>query len=146
MSEASMSALSTAPTIADAVAIAASRHPDRLALADPDGQMSWAGLETASSNLARGLLRRGLSPGDRVAILSENSVDFILTICAIWKAGGALAPLSTFLQPEAIAAILNDCDAAMLVASGRYFETLAAASSATGRGEAPPVVRISGNQ
>ena len=104
--------------------------------------MSWGELERASSSLAQRLQRHGMRPGDRVAVLSENSFDFVLTICAIWKAGGALAPLSTFLQPDATATILDDCEATMLIASERCFKTLDAASSATDRRPAPPVIRM----
>src|SRR3974377_1811229 len=51
--------------------------------------------------LGLALTQRGLEPGDRVAVLAENRVEWPLTDCAVLGVGGVLVPIyPTLLEPD----------------------------------------------
>ena len=55
--------------------------------------LSWQAFADAVFNLALGLREQGLQPGERVAILSDNSVDWLIAQLAIFASGLISAPL-----------------------------------------------------
>lgn len=81
--------------------------PDRVFLAERDGngwrEVTYAGALEAVRSLAAGLLGMGLAPGDRVVILSGNSVDHGLLVLAAQYVGIVSAPVAEqySLIPEA---------------------------------------------
>ena len=59
--------------------------------------------------VARGLRRAGLAPGARVAILAENSPEYLIAYMAIMHAGMVAVPVSYKLPREVVSYILTDC-------------------------------------
>lgn len=49
---------------------------------------SFAELNTTVERVAAGLVEQGLRPGDRVAVLVPPGVDLVITVYAVWRAGG----------------------------------------------------------
>ncbi len=62
----------------------------------------------------------GIKKGDRVALIVENSEEFIIAIFAITKIGAIVVPVNTFLKREEFEYILNDCGAKMLLSSVKF--------------------------
>ncbi len=58
--------------------------------------------------LAHGLMARGLQPGDRIAILSDNLPEWPVTDFAVFGLRGVVVPIYPTLMPRQIAYILND--------------------------------------
>lgn len=80
-----------------------------------------------SENVARlsaGLISLGLKKGDRVAMLLNNSIEFVVSYFAVLNAGAEVAPLNTFLRQEEITYILNDCKAKIFITSSDFIEQL----------------------
>jgi len=67
--------------------------------------------------LGAGLLALGLEPGDRVALLSENRIEWSLTDYAAMSAGLITVPLYATLPASQIAYILRDSEARAVVVS-----------------------------
>jgi len=70
--------------------------------------------------LASFLKAKGIGIGDRIAILHQNSHEFLESYFAAAQLGAALNPLNIRLTPGDMAYILNDSGASYLIASNRF--------------------------
>lgn len=68
--------------------------PGAVAVRDQDRELTFAALHERSSRLASALLARGLQPGEPVAMLSANSIEYFEVATALAKAGLPLVPLN----------------------------------------------------
>lgn len=80
------------PTLADLVRLNLRRFPGRTAVVDDHGRLTHRELSERAFALARGLRAEGIGPGDRVAVLSQNSTFAIETFLGILCAGAVYVP------------------------------------------------------
>jgi fatty-acyl-CoA synthase len=111
----------TTAFVADAV-----RHADRVAVADDNGQATYAELEALSNAAARGLRDRGINAGDRIALLARNSVQFVVALIALGKLGATVVHLNTGFAGPALATALDDENVAAVVYDAEFAELVAA--------------------
>jgi acyl-CoA synthetase (AMP-forming)/AMP-acid ligase II len=95
---------------------AAIRWPDRVALADGERRRSYRELDARATRLARALVGLGLAPGERVAIVQENRIEYVEMAIAIARAGGTLVPLLGALTGAEHAFTVRDAEARFVVA------------------------------
>ena len=95
-------------------------HPERPAVAvGTTIQFDYGALADRTARLARALLAKlGLSPGDRVAIASKNSVFYLECLYAIWHAGLIAVPINAKLHRSDFSFILENSGARACFASG----------------------------
>ncbi len=65
----------------------ARRWPGKTALVCGDRRVKYAELERSCNRLAHALIAEGVRRGDRVAVHLENSVEAVVAVMAILKAG-----------------------------------------------------------
>jgi acyl-CoA synthetase (AMP-forming)/AMP-acid ligase II len=97
---------------------AARRWPDRIALVDGERRRSYRELDERATQLARALVGLGLEPGERVAVVQENRIEYVETVIAIARAGGVLVPLLGALTGAEHAFMVADAEARFVVALG----------------------------
>ncbi|MBN2624565.1 MAG: long-chain fatty acid--CoA ligase, partial [Acidimicrobiales bacterium] len=73
---------------------AAARLGDRDAVRAGDEAWSFGDLDGLANAFARHLVARGVGPGERVAVMTSNRVEFVATVHAISKVGAAAVLLS----------------------------------------------------
>ena len=73
-------------------------------------------LDAGCDAVARALARDGLTPGDRIGIVSLNRVEFVMTLLGAMRAGVVPVPVNVKLPADAVAYILNDAGARMVFA------------------------------
>lgn len=95
--------------------LSARRSPDKTALVCQDGRLSYQEVEDKSNQLAHALAEQGVRRGDRVAIYLENSVEAVLSVFAVLKAGAVFLVINPTTKPDKLAYILNNCRAAALI-------------------------------
>src|SRR6266850_1054334 len=74
----------------------------------PPRQTTYRDLDAACNACARGLVRSGLKPGDRVGILSPNHVQFVTTLFGAMRAGVIPVPVNIKLSADTVSYILAD--------------------------------------
>ncbi len=89
----------------------ARRYPTKGAFTFMDNTLTYAQLNGAASQVANGLLAKGLIRGDKVALSCLNLPYFPIVYFGILKAGGVVVPLSVLLKEDEIAYHLQDSDA-----------------------------------
>jgi long-chain acyl-CoA synthetase len=97
----------------------ARRFPDKVALVCADIRLAYSQLENAANHLARSLLNLGVTRGDRVGIYLPNSVEAVVGIFAVLKAGGVFVMVNRATKPDKLTFILNHCRATALITDAR---------------------------
>src|SRR5207253_3362254 len=94
---------------------AAARNPNGEAIICGSRRLSWREVVAQSADIAAGFAKLGLVPGDRIAVLLGNRIEFVLTMFAAAHAGLVTVLLSVRQQKPEIAYVLTDCGAKLLV-------------------------------
>ena len=93
------------------------RVPEREARQALDGPFVDRGFR-GRRQAARGLLKLGVRPGDRVAILSDNCPEWIVVDQAVLGLGAIVVPLYTTSGLEETAHVISDSGAKVIAANG----------------------------
>jgi amino acid adenylation domain-containing protein len=93
----------------------ASLSPDAVALVHENVNLSYRDLNTRANRLSRRLTALGAFPGSRVGICLPRSIDMVIGVLAILKAGAAYVPIDPEYPASRIAFMLNDTGAAFVL-------------------------------
>ncbi len=93
----------------------ARRRPDATAIVFDGGRTTYAELNARANRLAHHLRARAVAPGSLVAIALEPSVERVVAVLAVLKAGGAYLPLDPEYPPARLAYTLSDSAACLLL-------------------------------
>ena len=107
--------------LVDQLRLMASHFPDEVAYRCLDVEdITFAGWETESNRLARGLVGTGVAKGDRVGLYlpAEEALHWIVAYAAVHKAGAVAVPVNTRLSRPELEAILGHAEASALVSGG----------------------------
>jgi fatty-acyl-CoA synthase len=95
------------PTLAAGVATSAIRQPDRVAVVDELGPLTWREVHERSNAIASGLARAGVREGSGVAIMCRNHRGFVDATLACMKLGAAALYLNTAFAGPQIAEVVE---------------------------------------
>ena len=101
-------------------------YPDKIALIHEDVRATYSEINNSANQLAYWLFKQGIKKGDRVVIILENSLEYVITYYAILKAGAVATPLSTDLKPDNLLPLLNELEPAIIISSFRFERLLQA--------------------
>ncbi|MCK9900935.1 AMP-binding protein [Frankia sp. Cpl3] len=93
----------------------AQRYPDRTAVRHAGRRTSYRELREQAARFGSALLRRGLEPGDRVALFLPNCGQYLTALFGAWYAGLVAVPMNAKLAGPEVAVILGDSGARALV-------------------------------
>ena len=100
----------------------ATKYPEKLAFKDARGSLNFREFNTRTNKLANGLLANGLEKGDKITILSNNSIEFVELYVAAAKAGIVIVPLNFRLHPDDLNFIIDNSDSKMLFVESKFSE------------------------
>jgi amino acid adenylation domain-containing protein len=101
---------------------AATRFPRKVALVCGGRRFTYAELDEMSDRLGHALAQGGVSRGDRVALHLHNSLEAVVGIFAIMKAGGSFVFVNASTKLEKLVYILNNCRAKALLMDARLVD------------------------
>jgi amino acid adenylation domain-containing protein/non-ribosomal peptide synthase protein (TIGR01720 family) len=84
------------------------RTPDATAVVCAGESMSYGELNARANRLAHKLIAEGAGPEDRVAIALPRSLDLIVALLGVWKAGAAYVPVDPNYPAERVGFMLDD--------------------------------------
>lgn len=107
-------------TIGDTIDIITESYPNKEAVVMEPYRKTWEQLKSDVDNLAMGLMKFGLNPGDRACIWSRNSYQWIVAMFSIIKAGGIMVPLDYWYKKHEAEYILNHSNANFIFCAESY--------------------------
>ncbi len=107
----------TETLVHDLVPAAAARFPDRVAIVDGDRSITYAELEETTNRVARLLAANGVAHGDRVGLYLDKSLEALVGIYGVMKAGATYVPLDPGAPPARLGGIAADAGLRCLVTS-----------------------------
>jgi amino acid adenylation domain-containing protein/non-ribosomal peptide synthase protein (TIGR01720 family) len=106
--------------------LAVAAAPDAIALNYEDRQLSYAELNAYANALCRRLYADGLKPEDFVGLCFDRSIEMVVAILAVLKAGMVYVPLDPALPEQRMRFIAEDSAIKMLLTSVDKIEQLSA--------------------
>ncbi|MFE3739149.1 class I adenylate-forming enzyme family protein [Streptomyces sp. NPDC059134] len=122
LNEAQRAPVDPPASLVHALRAAVLRAPGRTALAYFDGRLDYRETDALSDSVAGHLAARGLAPGDRVAIMLQNTPHFVLALLGAWKAGATVVPLNPMYKAAEVAHVLADAQVTAVICADRTWE------------------------
>jgi len=100
-------------------------HPERAAfvVADTGERLSYRELDEGSNRAAQLFRSQGLAPGDKIALMLRNRLEFPIVYWGAQRSGLFVTLISTHLKAAEAAYILNDCGAKLLITAAEVGDT-----------------------
>ncbi|TFD46004.1 fatty acid--CoA ligase [Cryobacterium frigoriphilum] len=117
-----MTVFSEAVPLGDLLVRGAARHPDRVALAFPDHELTYAQLLSGAVLTARGLHALGVRRGDHVGLLMPNSPEFLEGYFAITLLGCVVVPLNARYRSSELAYVIDHARLRVVLVTDRNSE------------------------
>ena len=111
------------PSLFEARARAA---PGAVALVFEGDELTYAELNRRANRLARRLISLGVRPETLVGLCAERSVEMVVGLLGVLKAGAAYVPLDPSYPPESVAFMLGDSGVPLLLTQEHLAATLPA--------------------
>ena len=112
-------------TVAAGYAVGAARHPDRTAIVDDLGALTFGQVHERTDRLARVLAGTGVDAGTRVAVLCRNHRGPIEVQVAVGKLGADVVLLNTGLSAEQLGEVAVELGLHTVVADAEFAAALA---------------------
>ncbi len=93
----------------------ADQFPEKVALVCDQQRLTYSQIETQANQLANQLAAHGIQRGQRVILYLPNSVELVIALFGILKAGGVFVVVNHTTKADKLAYIANNCQASALV-------------------------------
>ena len=93
----------------------ATKYPNKIAVIHKEQRVTYKRLNSKADNLSANLLDIKVAKGDRIVLLMENCVDYIISYYATLKAGAVAAPLNPGLKPDELQYLLNQLEPSAII-------------------------------
>lgn len=128
--------LSTIPAATDALARSAQRCPGAPAVVDltSGARLDYAALDALADRAAGWIAARlnGAADGERVAYLGRNGIELLAIALGAERCGAIFVPLNWRLAAPEIAALIEDCTPALIVAQDEFVPLLGGRARVSG--------------
>lgn len=118
--EQSQGTLDTKPstTIVEILESACAATPNAIALASDTTELNYAEIHCRANRLARWLIAEGIGTEDIVGLRMAASVEFVIAMLAVLKAGGAYLPIDPAYPADRIEYVVADARPTIIISEG----------------------------
>jgi len=113
-------------TVADIPRLYARTRPNKVALVDGSGEVSFAALDDRSSRIANLIADHGIGPKSNIGFLGKNSALFFQLLFGINKAGSTMSPMNWRLAAPELAAVIADAEAPLVFVDREFLPLIQA--------------------
>jgi acyl-CoA synthetase (AMP-forming)/AMP-acid ligase II len=106
---------------------AAQWWPNKIAFIEGETKVTYSEFDSRISKIANTLIDLGVKKGDRVAVIHQNNISFIESICGAARAGAVIVPLLGILTEKDHVYMASDAEAYVVISSGKETDGRAAA-------------------
>ena len=107
-------------TVGDLLRERALEHPDKVFLRFREENFTYQQVEEISNRVANGLQKLGIVKGDKIAMLMDNSQEFVFSAFGILKCGAVEVPINTAHKKQLLQYQLNQSDSKMIIVGHEY--------------------------
>lgn len=112
----------------DRIEAVASQRDAHTAVVDEERRLSYSQLRQEFTLRRQVLLDAGVSSGDRIAIVAENSAAYLTTVLAVWAADAVAVTIYPSTSAADLAAVLADADPVLVIFDARTGALVASAA------------------
>ena len=109
----------------------ARKRPDKTALITAQGRYTYKELDAMANGIANALMAEGLEKGDRAAIFMDNSLEAVVSVFGVLKAGGIFLMINPTTKVEKLTYMLNNCRATAILSAGQKTPVISEACNNT---------------
>jgi len=102
----------------------AHKYPEKAAVIYQKQRATFSEIDKLSDSLAHLLFEKGIKKGDRIALILENSVDYIVSFFGILKSGAVVVPLNPQLVQREFAYLFKDCAPRFVISDSKHQSVL----------------------
>lgn len=117
------------------------RFPDKLAVIHRETRKTYAELDSEVNRVAHALADRGVSAGQRVAIYSHNSYEFVVAYFALARLAAISVPVNFNFTADEVEYVLRDSGSTVVIAENALIKTVQKAI-ATGELDVPLLISV----
>lgn len=107
------------------------QFPQQQAVRCGSDQLSYEQLNARANQLARALHKQGARPGQRIALCLRRSIEMVIAILGVMKAGCAYVPIASAYPKDRISFMLSDAEPALLITQESLVGSLPTVQSPT---------------
>jgi fatty-acyl-CoA synthase len=100
---------------------ALNKYREKTALRFKGQSLSYGELKRSANRVAHALIRRGVKPNTRVALVMSNCLEYVISDMGLIQAGGTKVPLNDMLGEKEIGYILKDSGAEIAIVGRNFF-------------------------
>ncbi len=97
-------------------------QPHRIGIRDLERELSFADWNTRACRLANNLIALGLKPGERIAVIAHNRIEWAEIYVAVAKAGLVAVPINFRLSGPEVLFICQDCSVSAIIAEDPFVD------------------------
>ena len=99
-------------------------NPDAIAIVSEQGSLTYRELNQRADDLAQVLIEMGIKVDDLIGLCVDRSIEMLVGMLGIWKAGGAYLPLDPNYPRDRLQMMLNDTQVSIVLTQSWLVETI----------------------
>lgn len=96
------------------------KTPHNIAVQFEENKLTYQGLDKKSNQLANHLIKQGIVKGDYIGICLDRSLEMIVGILAIMKAGGTYVPIDPDYPKDRINYMVQDANVSLIISTSNH--------------------------